>query len=68
MRIVDKQTIRKPNGTILGYIETDQEGNQTARDFSGKILGYYDKRSDLTRDFYGRVTTYGNSVIGFLYK
>ena len=68
MIAVDKVTIREPSGKIVGYIETDKDGNQQARDFSGKILGYYDKRTNMTRHFYGRPKTRGNTVMGFLYS
>ena len=68
MKPIRKDTIRMFGGKILGYVETDAEGNQQVRNFGGKILGTYDKRCDVTRDFSGRKITQGNTVLGFLYQ
>ena len=66
--IVSKETIKAFGGKIIGYLETDTEGNQQARDFFGKILGYYDKGTNTTRDFFGKILTQGNTVIGLIYE
>lgn len=54
------QTIRDFYNRILGYIETDKDGNKTVRDFYRKILGRYDKKHDVTRDFYNRIIGKGD--------
>lgn len=59
-RIVDKQVIREFSGKIIGWIETDDEGNRIVREFSGKILGKYDKKFNVTRDFFGRIISKGD--------
>lgn len=66
--IVSKEAIRDFSGKIIGYVETDNIGNQQVRDFSGRILGTYDKKMNVTRDFYGRIVTRGNTVIGLVYR
>ena len=58
--IIDKQIIKDWRGKIIGYIETDNFGNKIVRDFYRKILGKYDKKSDMTRDFYGRMVAKGD--------
>ena len=68
MIAVSKIPVRQASGRIIGFIETDKDGNKQVRDFYGKILGYYDARLDVTRDFYGKITTRGDSVMGFLYQ
>ena len=68
MIAVNKIAVRRPSGRIIGFIETDKDGNKQARNFYGKILGTYDKRLDVTRDFYGRIVTRGDSVMGFVYE
>lgn len=68
MEAISRQTIRKFGGAILGWLEEDKFGNQQVRDFTGKILGTYDKKFDVTREFSGRIVTKGNTVLGFLYK
>lgn len=65
---VSKVAVREFSGKIIGWVETDKDGNQQVRAFSGKILGRYDKQSDCTRDFYGRILTKGNTVNGLLYN
>lgn len=65
---VRKTDIRDISGRIIGYIEEDKFGNKRCRNFTGRVLGYYDKASDTTRNFTGRVITKGDSCIGFLYQ
>lgn len=55
------QTIRDFSGRILGYIETDNDGNKIVRDFYKVILGKYDKKNNVTRDFYGRIVARGDA-------
>lgn len=57
---MDRQTIRDFSGRIIGYIETDGQGNKTVREFSGRILGYYKKSLNVTTDFYGRTIANGD--------
>ena len=68
MIAISKEPIREFSGKIIGWIETDRDGNQQVRDFYGKILGKYDKSLNVTRDFYGRILTRGNTVAGLVYK
>lgn len=68
MRAISKEPVRLFSGKIIGYIETDKDGNQQARDFYGKILGSYDKAFNVTRDFYGRIISKGNQVTGLIWN
>lgn len=68
LNVVSKEPVREFNGKIIGWIETDRYGNQQVRDFYGKIKGTYDKKMNVTRDFYGRIITQGNTCLGLLYK
>lgn len=58
--MMNKQIIKDWRGKIIGYIETDHQGNKVVRDFYRKVLGRYDKRADVTRDFYGRIIARGD--------
>lgn len=60
--------IKDWKGKIIGYIEEDTLGNKTLRDFYRKILGRYDKRSDITRDFYGKIIGKGDLLMMLLNK
>ena len=64
---MDKQYIRDFHGRIIGSIETSGT-KQIARDFYLKILGTYDSRDDLTRDFSGRILARGNSLAGLIFE
>lgn len=61
--------IREFNGQIIGIIKTEDNGDQMAMDFPGRrILGFYRKKYDHTTDFYGRITSRGNTVVSLIYK
>lgn len=64
---MNKQTIRDWRGTILGYIETDNKGNKTVRDFYNVILGRYNAVTNITTDFNGRKLTDGDTASALLY-
>lgn len=66
--IVSKVPIREFSGKIKGWLETDKDGNKQVRDFSGRILGTYDKKFDVTREFSGKILSQGDTVVGLLYK
>ena len=66
--IINKEPVRDFYGKILGFVETDRDGNQQVRAFSGKILGFYDKKLNVTRDFYGKILSRGNTSMGLLYR
>lgn len=63
-----RETIRDFGGRILGYVETDSNGNKTVRDFYNRILGYYDAKLNVTRDFYNRVVSRGDAAVGLIYQ
>jgi len=64
-----EEYIKNFDNTIVGSIETRDNGDQIARNFPGRqIVGYYRKAQDHTTDFYGRIVSRGNTVISLLYK
>ena len=63
----ERTPLRDFYGKILGFLESDADGNQRLRDFYGKILGTYDADADVTRDFYGTIVGRGN-VLGTLLR
>ena len=62
-----KETIREFGGRIIGYVETDANGNKTVRDFYNRILGYYDAKLNVTRDFYNRIISQGDTAVSLIY-
>lgn len=65
--IKSTETIRDFYGVIIGFIETDDRGDKTARDFYRRIIGYYDKKQNVTRDFYHKIVAKGDAVVGLVY-
>lgn len=59
--------IRDGMQKILGIIEEDNNGNKKVYDFYRKILGTYNKRQDITYDFYGRIFARGDASSGLIY-
>ncbi len=60
------EPIRSVDGRILGWVKTASDGSRVLRNFSGQVLGTYDKRADVTRDFYGRITARGDALTTLL--
>lgn len=55
-------TIKNFYGQIVGYVETDTAtGNKTIRNFYRQILGYYDKKRDVTLNFYRQIVARGDA-------
>lgn len=63
-----RNTIREYGGKVIGFIDEDDDGNQEARSFGGKVLGRYDKATNMTRDFGGKVLSIGNTLAALLYQ
>lgn len=62
-----EEIIRDYSGRIIGYVETEANGDKIFRNFYRRILGYYDKQLNLTRDFYRRIIARGDAGVGLIY-
>ena len=58
--------IRDFYSRIIGYIETDDQGNKVVKDFYRRTLGKYDAKADVTRDFYNRIISKGDITASLL--
>ena len=56
----NRLTIKDWTGKIIGYIETQSNGDKVVKDFYQRILGRYDESMDVTKDFYGRIVAKGD--------
>lgn len=63
-----QEEIRDFQGKILGYIVTENNGDKTVRNFTGKILGVYDLRNKVTRTFTGKIIAQGDVSTGLLFN
>lgn len=65
--MIERDKVKNWQGRIIGFIDTDTvTGNKVVRDFYGKILGKYNKKLNITQDFYGRQVAKGDRVAMFL--
>lgn len=62
-----KEYVRDAWGVIKGSYEQQSNGDIVVRDFHGRILGRYDAKQNVTRDFYGWIVAKGNAI-GMLIK
>ena len=59
--MITRERVQDWTGKLIGFIDTDSvTGNKTIRDFYGKIKGKYNKRLNITQDFYGRTVAKGD--------
>lgn len=65
--MMDRQPVKTFDGRVIGWIDTDTiTGDQTGRDFYQRIVGYYDKKYNVTRDFYKRIKYRGNMLAALI--
>lgn len=62
-----REPIKTYSGMIVGYLD-DQGERIVATDYSGRILGYYNKRNNTTTDYSGRIIAYGNILAAFIWE
>lgn len=65
---MNRETIKDFYGKVLGFVDTEANGDKIARDFYGKIVGRYKKSSNTTYDFYGKIVARGDAVVGTIYS
>lgn len=63
-----REAIKDWTGKILGFKETDSNGNEKVWGFTGGIVSKYDAEHNCTRDFYGHKLTEGNTATSMLNK
>ena len=51
---------------IVGYLDHESNGDIVARGYNQMILGRYDKASDTTRNYAGRIIWRGNMAAALL--
>ena len=53
---------------IIGYIDTDASGKQTALDAGFRIVGYYDPKANVTKDASYRIIAHGNTLASLIHR
>lgn len=59
---MSRHTLKDARQRIIGYIDTAADGRQTGRNARLCIVGYYDPRSNITRDERQRTVGHGNLI------
>ena len=62
-----RQPIKNFYNQIIGYLEEDSQGNKKAYDFYNRLLGTYEKATNLTKDFYRRIVGKGDLTSALIY-
>lgn len=66
--MANQESIRLFSGQVIGWVETESNGDKIYKNFAGQVLGYYRKSRNVTTDWYGRVTSYGDTGVVFIFK
>ena len=53
-------TLKDYSGKVLGYIEVENNGNKTVKNFYKQVLGYYDADRNVTLNFYKQIVARGD--------
>ncbi len=65
--MANKTVIKDFYGKIIGSLS--DEGNKiVAKSFYGTILGHYDKKLNVTKDFYGKVLSVGDITSALVWQ
>lgn len=63
-----RESVKDFYGRIIGAIETYDNGDKKAKDQYGKILGFYDKRQNVTKDAYGKIVARGDTTSSLIWQ
>lgn len=63
-----KRPIKDFYNKVIGYIEEKPNGDIYGYDYYNRLVGIYEKRTDLTKDFYRKVVGHGNLLSALIYK
>lgn len=61
------KTLKNNQNHTVGYIDTDEEGNQTLKNAGHHILGFYEATTNLTRNGQHHLIGHGNLLSTMLY-
>lgn len=65
--MIKREPVRDFYKRILGYVDTDTStGIKTVRTFGMKIVGTYDPKTNLTRDFHHKIIGSGDLTMMLL--
>lgn len=63
-----KTPIKDFYNRIIGWIEEKPNGDKIGYDFYNRIVGFYNKRLNITQDFYKRIVARGDALTGLIFQ
>lgn len=63
-----REEIRGFNNQIIGFVETDNNGNKTVRGWNNQIVAYYRKSDNTTRGWNNQIICTGDAAVAELFK
>jgi hypothetical protein len=60
--VANRQELRTPTGKLISYIESESTGRLVGRAATGRMVGSYDPKSDVTRTPTGTANGKGNML------
>lgn len=63
---MSKQELRNAQNHLIGTVEKDSQGKQTLRDAKNHIKGFYDPKTNETRDVRNHLVGKGNLLTSLL--
>lgn len=63
---MQRKLIKNARGQLLGFIDTDQQGRETAKNSRGQLLGSYDPKRDQTYDAKRELVNKGDALSSFI--
>jgi len=61
-----RETIRDFFGKIIAYIDYKENGDQELRNYQQTVLGRYIVSKNTTTDYFGKILSRGNTLVGLI--
>lgn len=65
---MNREVIKDFYGRIIGFRETQPNGDVIAKDDYGKILGRFDSKMKVTKDAYGKILARGDTTSALIWQ
>lgn len=63
---MQRDYVKNAQGKILGFVETDSQGNKTAKTRDGRIVGYYKAKFGTTVTPSGKIVSRSDTVVSLI--
>lgn len=63
-----REYIKNVRGQLQGYIDTDDDGHESAKNVRGQLVGGYKPKTHLTVNVKGQVVSHGDTLSSLIEK